>query len=166
PADIIQIHDAMPLSEIAQVKKAFPAAKIIKAMHVPRSGEPFDLGTLLAQAVELASQPFVDGLLLDTANPARDQIGGTGLTNDWGAARAIIDRVHEATGKPVALAGGLNPQNASAAMDATGADLLDANTGFRLDPAGSAAKDPAAILSVLEQMKGKVSRYFHKLGAS
>ncbi|MCX5797329.1 MAG: hypothetical protein NTY77_17695 [Elusimicrobia bacterium] len=165
PADIIQIHDAMPLGEIAKVKKAFPGSKIIKALSLPRTGEPADLGGLLAQAVALASQPFIDGLLLDSANPARDQIGGTGLTNDWNVARSIIDRVHEQTGKPVALAGGLNPENATAAFAATHADMLDANSGFRLDPEHSALKDPAAIFSVLRQMKGEVSLYFRKLWA-
>ena len=164
--DIIQIHDAMPLPEIARVKKALPGSKIIKALHVPRAGEAADLEGLLAGALELASQPFIDGLLLDTANPALDQIGGTGLTNDWDLARRIIDLVHERTGKPVALAGGLTPENATQAMERTGADMFDANSGFRLDRGGpnrSAPKDAAAIYSVLRQMQGRLSPYFRGL---
>ena len=164
--DIIQIHDAMPLPEIARVKKALPETKILKALHVPRAGEAADLEGLLAGALELASQPFIDGLLLDTANPALDQIGGTGLTNDWDLARRIIDLAHERTGKPVALAGGLTPENATEAMERTGADMFDANSGFRLGRGGprrSAPKDASAIYSVLRQMRGRLSPYFRGL---
>jgi len=118
----------------------------------------------VAQAVELAGKRYIDALLLDSANIAKNQIGGTGLTNDWGVAAAVIEAVHKSFGKPVALAGGINPDNASNALSKTGADLLDANTGYRFDRPGggwtalakdvSAPKDAFAIQAVMRQAAG------------
>lgn len=169
--EFFQIHDAMPLDEIAKLKAAFPEVKIIKTVHVPRKGEPRDLGGLVARAVELAQAPVIDGLLLDSMNAAKDQIGGTGLTHDWAAARVVVDAVHERTGKPVALAGGLSPRNMEEAVERTHADMVDANTGFRLRSPGQgrsgreapAPKDESAIFSALERMKRRFSGYFQAL---
>lgn len=160
--DIIQIHDDMPLAEIERVKQAFPGVKIMKAMHVPGLASKDEKKALAEKAVSLAGQPYIDALLLDSSNPAKNQIGGTGIVNDWEAARDIISAVHLGAGKPVALAGGINPGNAAAAIKATGADVLDANTGYRFDRPGgswkplasdkSAPKDVFAIFSVMKQL--------------
>ena len=159
--DIIQIHADMPLSEIELVKQSFPGVKIMKAMHIPSAAKEDEGKRLVAQAIALAEKTCIDALLLDSANLSTNQIGGTGLTNDWALAAAIIEAVHKTAGKPVALAGGINPENASEALAKTGADLLDANTGYRFDRPGggwkpvsktvSAPKDAFAIASVMRQ---------------
>lgn len=163
--DVIQIHDNMPMEEIAKVKEAFPEKAIIKAVHVPQKGESFNLSQLVNQAVDIAQKPFIDGLLLDSANLATNQIGGTGLTNNWDVAREIIDTVHSQTGKPVALAGGLNPDNVTQAIERTHADMIDANSGYRFDfdKKGSswkpiniqetAPKNAFSVYSILNQSK-------------
>lgn len=171
--DIIQIHDKMPLQDIQRVKKAYPEIKLMKAMHIPIVEESGGRDALIAQALELAEKPYIDALLLDSANPAKNQIGGTGLTNDWDAARAIIDAVHKGAGKPVALAGGLSAENVSEALTKTHADMVDANTGYRfdragsgwktIDPAVSAPKDAFAILSMMRQTGGFSSDYSRRL---
>ncbi|MFA5880507.1 MAG: phosphoribosylanthranilate isomerase [Candidatus Margulisiibacteriota bacterium] len=161
--DVIQIHDSMPMEEIAKVKKAFPEKSIIKAVHVPKQGESYNLDELVNQAIGIAQKPFVDGLLLDSSNLAANQIGGTGLTNNWDVARAIIDTVHSQTGKPVALAGGLNPDNVTQSIEKTHADMIDANSGYRFDRKGgfwkpsnkqeTSPKDTFAVYNILNQSK-------------
>ncbi|MFA6028291.1 MAG: hypothetical protein WC969_00420 [Elusimicrobiota bacterium] len=154
--DILQIHDDMPLDAIRRVKEAYPQVQILKALHIPRPGDERNLSDLTAAALRYAQQPYIDGLLLDVADLAHDRIGGTGLVGDWDAARAVIDEVHRKTGKPVALAGGIRPENAKEALELTGADLLDANSGFRSGKTEKdgrpVSKDRAAILSVLRRV--------------
>lgn len=161
--DIVQIHDAMPLADIEKVKAARPDLRLLKAVHVPKRGDVVDVDGLIAGAVALAKSPAVDGLLLDSASLSTNQIGGTGVVNDWQVARRVIDAVHQATGKSVALAGGLSPDNVRAAVEYTRADMVDANTGFRfdrdksrwrsLDDSASSPKSMLDILTVLEQVK-------------
>lgn len=167
--DIIQIHDDMPIEEIKRVKETFPDIKIIKAMHVPKKGESYKLDELITKAVNLAKNSCIDGLLLDSSNLSQNQIGGTGLTNDWNIAKVIIDEVHNKTGKPVALAGGLSPDNVFEAIKTTHADIIDANSGYRFDrkdnywrntsPKESSPKDPFAIFSILNQVKKINTKY-------
>lgn len=162
--DIIQIHDEMPLQDIRLVKKAYPEIKIMKAMHIPKVEKTGERDALTARAMELAEKPYIDALLLDSADPSKNQIGGTGLTNDWEIARAIISAVHKGSSKPVALAGGLSADNVLEAVTKTHADMVDANTGYRfdragsdwktIDPAVSAPKDAFAIFSVMRQLSG------------
>ncbi|HOX22956.1 MAG TPA: phosphoribosylanthranilate isomerase, partial [Elusimicrobiales bacterium] len=171
--DIIQIHDAMPQAEIRRLRGLLPEVKIVKALSVPRSASEAERKTILGEAVDLAKKPYIDSLLLDSANPAADQIGGTGITGDWALARAVIEAVHKACGKPVALAGGINPDNAAKALAETGADMLDANTGFRYDRPGgkwksagsseSAPKDVFAILAVMREAARFSSPYAAQL---
>lgn len=170
--DLIQIHDNMPIEEISIVKQKYPKCKILKTVHVPKKEEKgsYDLNDLINKAIEYAKSDSIDGLLLDSSNLSTNQIGGTGLVNDWQVAKKIITAVHKKTGKPVALAGGLNPENAKAAIKATGADMIDGNTGWRhdrkgeiwrpLDPKKSAPKDPFAVYWVLKEFGTKVSKPF------
>jgi phosphoribosylanthranilate isomerase len=176
--DVIQIHDAMPIAEIEKVRRAFPDARILKAVHIPEAeadataGSPAPskdrLEARIESAVQLASHPAIDGLLLDSANLAADQIGGTGIEGDWRAARIIIDAVHERTGKAVALAGGLTPDNVARALRETGADMVDANSGYRHDRRGSdwrpttsrrsAPKNPFAVYRMLSEVRATDER--------
>lgn len=168
--EIIQIHDNMPINEIRKVKQTYPDSKIIKAVHIPKNGEEYDLEKTKESAVKLAKEPSIDGLLLDSANLSTNQIGGTGLLNNWDVAREVIDEVHKETGKPVAMAGGLSPDNSKEAIEKTHADMIDANSGWRFDrnksnwkklnPEETPPKDAFGIYSVLKQFNTHVSTFF------
>ena len=141
--DIIQIHDNMPVEEVEKFANNFeqatgdiyqaPIPKIIKAIHVPKDGDKYDLKALEANAIEYADSKNVAGLILDSSNLATNQIGGTGLVNDWEVANLIINEIHKKTGKPVGLAGGLCPSNIKDAIKKVKPDFVDGNTGFRYD---------------------------------
>lgn len=185
--DLIQIHDDMPLKELEKFSKGYMNAtqdifqtsrpKIIKAVHVPKQGDTYNLKSLQDYALEYANSEHVDGLILDSSNLSRDQIGGTGLVNDWNIARSIIDNVHKKTGKPVGLAGGLCPSNIKQAIEKVKPDFVDGNSGFRHDrtdkpiyaqwkslyPGVCPPKDGVAVAEVLEKTADLPStKYFDK----
>ena len=81
--------------------------------------------------------PLTDTFLLDTFHA--DKFGGTGETGDWDK----FKRHREAhPTKTWILSGGLKPDNVAAAVRATGAKFLDANSGVELSPG---VKDPAKL---------------------
>jgi phosphoribosylanthranilate isomerase len=81
---------------------------LIKVVRVARNYSPeiirenFTLGSKI-----LAGQPYL--FMLDTS--AKDKYGGTGSAFDWNQAKVIAERF------PVIVAGGLNPENVSAAIE-------------------------------------------------
>ncbi len=91
---------------------AYDSAKTMKAIRVK---EEQDLGQVDAF--------FTDAILLDAYDPKR--YGGTGLTFDWN----IIGHI----GKRVFLAGGINPDNAAAAME-LGVYGIDVCSGIESKP--------------------------------
>jgi phosphoribosylanthranilate isomerase len=119
-ARALQLVDALPPGAHAELRRAMPAVKLIQVIHVtgPESVE---------EAATVA--PDVDAILLDSGNPKLEvkELGGTGRRHDWALSRQIRERVDV----PVWLAGGLNPDNARAAIDAVGPFALDVCSGLR-----------------------------------
>jgi phosphoribosylanthranilate isomerase len=115
---VVQLHGPFPLEHIQGLREAFPAIKIIKAVHV--DGEP---------AIEVAAKAaqFADAVLLDTKTAAR--IGGTGATHDWSVSRRIRDALAPT---PVVLAGGLTPTNVAAAIEQVHPYAVDVNSGVSI----------------------------------
>jgi phosphoribosylanthranilate isomerase len=127
--DAVQLCDAVPPSEIAELRAAAPHLRLIQVVHVEGPA---------AVDEALAAAPLVDALLLDsgvTSGPER-RLGGTGRTHDWGISAAIVARASI----PVWLAGGLGPENVAAAVAAVrpaGVDLCSGvrDADYRLDAA-------------------------------
>ena len=69
------------------------------------------------------------------------QPGGTGRTADWGLARQLVD-----AGFTLYLAGGLNPENLAAAVEAVRPHAVDLNSGVERAPG---IKDPARLAAAL-----------------
>lgn len=131
PAETIQLHGDVPVSEIKKIRKALPDAWLIKAVGV--TGE---------EAIKTARQyvPHVNALVLDSRTKTR--IGGTGTVHDWSVSRRIV----EAISKPVILAGGLNPENLAAALKAVGPAAVDVNSGVE---SANGEKDPARVAAFI-----------------
>lgn len=72
--------------------------------------------------------------------------GGTGMTANWSLAAQVI----AASPLPVLLAGGITPQNARAALDASGAAGLDVSSGVERSPG---RKDPARLRALFAQLR-------------
>ncbi|MFN0023877.1 MAG: phosphoribosylanthranilate isomerase [Parvularculaceae bacterium] len=119
-ANAVQLVDRPEPGAYEILRSRFPALKILQVVHVED-----------ARAFEeaRAAAPFVDAILLDSGRPsaATPTFGGTGDRHDWSISRRIVEAVEA----PVFLAGGLNPDNAPAALAAVGPFGLDICSGLR-----------------------------------
>lgn len=70
----IQLHGDSKPGDAKDIKTSLPYIKIYKAIHVTDEGS-------IKKGKDFLS--FVDAVLLDTANVATGQVGGTGITHDW-----------------------------------------------------------------------------------
>jgi len=115
----IQIVDELLGREYGAIRSALPHVKLVQVIHVV--GE-----SSVDEAAEL-----VDAILLDSGNPtlAVKELGGTGRRHDWKLSRKIV----ETCGKPVFLAGGLNPENVREAIEVVQPFGLDICSGVRTD---------------------------------
>jgi len=106
---------------------------VVKAFRI---GADFD-GT--------AFGPYEDsvrGFLLDTYH--KDMEGGTGETFDW----ALVQQLEPA--RPVILAGGLNPENAAAAIERVRPYAVDVNSGVESAPG---RKDSVRLEQFIRQVR-------------
>lgn len=87
---------------MSRIRAALPGVQIMCTIPV-----------LGADAVSDARryEDVADFLLLDTMDPATSVVGATGQTHDWDVSAAVVTAVHT----PVVLAGGLGPDNVTAA---------------------------------------------------
>lgn len=120
----LQIVDSLEEGRYQDFRHTLPGIGIVQVIHV--TGEES-----VDEALRLA--PEVDALLLDSGNQslAVKELGGTGRTHDWRVSRSIVEAVQHAYGTPVYLAGGLNPNNVRAAIEAVQPFGLDLCSGVR-----------------------------------
>jgi phosphoribosylanthranilate isomerase len=104
------------------------------------------LAPKLPPAVNLppALLPLAETFLFDAFHA--EKFGGSGQTADWTKFRQHLELYPE---KTWILAGGLNPDNISVALKATGARLVDVNSGIEASPG---VKDPAKIAAFAAQL--------------
>lgn len=102
----IQIVDSLEEGTHQELREALPGISIVQVIHV-NGMESIEKAKLVA--------PYVDGILLDSGNQKLDikELGGTGEVHDWSISKEIVKQVRV----PVFLAGGLNPENVSEAIE-------------------------------------------------
>jgi phosphoribosylanthranilate isomerase len=88
--------------------------------------------------------PLADTFLFDAFHA--EKFGGSGQTADWTKFRQQRELHPE---KTWILAGGLNPDNISVALKATGARLVDVNSGIEASPG---VKDPAKVAAFVARL--------------
>lgn len=137
-ANTIQLVDAVPPVTYAQLREAIPTVKLVQVIHV--------LDERNLDEALVAVQHGADALLLDSGNPNLDVkvLGGTGRVHNWLVSRKIVEQATV----PVFLAGGLNAQNARAAVETVGPFGLDICSGVRTDGQLDAQKLDAFITVV------------------
>lgn len=114
----IQLVKATTPATRAALRERFPCLRILQVVHV--HGEH-------AISDAMAAQQNSDGVLLDSSNPDKGQLGATGTTHDW----SISQRIVQACSVPVFLAGGLNPANIAEAIATVRPAGVDLCTGVR-----------------------------------
>lgn len=124
------------------VCQAVAPIPVIRACRLRNDGPAtaaFDEARSWVAAALAAGQPPAM-LLVDAGAPAGASpasLGGTGVVVDWQRFVAAGD-----PGLPVALAGGLTPDNVAAAIEATGARAVDTASGVESAPG---KKDPQRV---------------------
>ena len=129
--DYIQAHGMEPPRRLSEMRR-FAKRGIIKAISI---GDAADVarGAVFAQAADM--------LLFDAkAPPGADRPGGNAVAFDW----HVLQGSRLET--PWMLSGGLNSENISAAIRASGAQIVDVSSGVESAPG---IKDPTRITAFL-----------------
>ena len=143
--DIVHIAsdtEDVGLEAMKQLKESLPnGILLMKAVHVD--------GT---ESIEtsLAFAEVSDILLLDTKVQGMPGVGATGVTHDWNVSREIVRQVGSQA--KVILAGGLIPENVSAAIATTQPWGVDSNTGTNI-PGDPVIKDMARVAEFVKEAK-------------
>lgn len=137
--DILQLH-GHETPERAEAIRRRSKLIVLKAVPVADANEVADA------FVYLEPEGGADILLFDAKPPADPAAlpGGNGLSFDWHILEAAKGRA------PFALAGGLTPENVAAAIDLTGAAIVDVSSGVESRPG---EKDPELIRRFLQAAK-------------
>lgn len=126
--DVIQLHGSEPPEMVACLPR-----RVLKAVRV---GDD----SILEEIRQYESA----GILLDTKDEQRP--GGTGKTFDWRSAQQVRARVPF-----LVLAGGLTPENVSAAIKSVGPDAVDVSSGVESTPG---RKDAGKLEAFVEAVRG------------
>jgi len=134
--DYVQMHGNEPWEYCREL-----ALPVIKVIRVARNYSPEKVCDDMAYGKKrLAGMELL--FMLDTS--VKDKYGGTGRTFDWSQARIIAERF------PVIVAGGLNPQNVSAAIEMIAPWGVDVSSGVETKGVKDMKKIEKFIKSVRE----------------
>jgi len=106
--------------------------KTMKALRVKEQGD-----------IELAEDFFTDAILLDAFHP--EKYGGTGISFDWN----IVGHIN----KRVFLAGGINPDNARAAIE-LGVYGIDICSGVESEPGKKDHEKMKRLFENIQHLRG------------
>ena len=133
--DLIQLHGHESVEDVRAIRQR-ASLPVIKAIPVESL-----MDVRAAGDYGLAA----DMLLFDAKPPKDAELpGGNGIPFDWSALRGFN------TEKDYMLSGGLDPQNVKAAIEATGAPIVDVSSGVESAPG---EKDLQKIKLFLEQAR-------------
>lgn len=113
----VQLHGEESPKYAERLFRFASPCEIVKAFRVGDEADP---------EIFKPYVPFVRAFLLDTYE--KDMPGGTGKTFNW----SVIEGLDVI--RPVILAGGLNPQNISEALQAVQPSCVDVNSGVEESP--------------------------------
>jgi len=99
------------------------------------------LGAGMPSAAELDEYKHAQAFLFDSNEPG--QLGGTGHVFDW-------HKLDQSVGRPIILAGGLNPDNVLAAIEQVKPYAVDVSTGVELS---KGVKDHQALSTFVDAVR-------------
>jgi phosphoribosylanthranilate isomerase len=135
--DVIQLHGDETPDDVRAVAEA-TGRSVWKAIAVAAPGD----------LAGLAGWP-VEAVLLDAPAAGR---GGAGKVFDWGLARDARQRDPGGAALRLVLAGGLDPANVAAAIDALEPWAVDVASGVEAAPG---IKDPAKTAAFIAQVRAR-----------
>ena len=148
-AKTIQVHSEMPPEGLAWLKKqdanTSGTGAVAGEYRLRKSWHVFGPESL---GYGDAYRGVADAFLLDSANVATGQVGGTGKTHDWALSAEIVRRF---AGTPVIVAGGLSADNVAEAVSQIRPAGVDANSGTK---GADGFKDAARVRAFVQAAKG------------
>jgi phosphoribosylanthranilate isomerase len=132
--DFVQIH--FPATDAAVARMASEHVGVARLWLAPKLPPETELDAALL--------PLAETWLLDAYRA--DSFGGTGHTGDWAKFRRYSEKY---PAKRWVLAGGLSRENVAAAVAATGARMIDVNSGVESAPGRKDVAKLAALRAVL-----------------
>jgi len=141
----IQLHGDVPPAELRKLRRSNSGLYVLKSLVV----KPDNLDELSRTVADAAE--WVDMFITDSFNPATGAKGATGLVHDWGVS-AELARISP---RPLMLAGGLNPRNVAAAIEAVRPAAVDAHTGLE-DSTGR--KDRLKVRTFVQEARAAFDR--------
>jgi len=116
----IQIVDELEKREYELLRNELPNVKLVQVIHVIDENS-------IKEAIEISN--YVDAILLDSGNPnlTIKELGGTGRTHNWEISREIRKSIPI----PLFLAGGINKDNVSQAIEIVQPFALDLCSSVR-----------------------------------
>ncbi len=134
--DLVQPHGDGPVAPVAELAARFDVGWIWVIRGTP------------ALASLVVPEPAPRWILLDAAVPG---FGGAGRRTDWAWAAAAVEALAPT---PVWLAGGIDPDNAAAALREVRPAGLDVASGAEAPGASSGQKHPEAVAALLRACRG------------
>ncbi len=127
--DILQVHAGVSPTVYTRLMEVIPGGtKIIGLLPLPPAGVSQDPegAVLVLEVAKVLRRSGIDAIVLDTITADRTS-GGTGIAHDWSLARMVRDSLQPF---PVILAGGLNPENVTEAIQRVRPYGVDAASGL------------------------------------
>ena len=138
-------------SLLRELKQERPSVRLWQSIHLPESGAPVAVDDFVREFREYV-EAGADALLFDTAvvSDGKMKFGGTGTTSDWDVVKELMKKVKSPV--PVWLAGGIDPGNVGAALDAVDPYGIDLCSGVEASPG---KKDPEKVRALMETIREK-----------
>ncbi|WP_263368006.1 phosphoribosylanthranilate isomerase [Edaphobacter bradus] len=139
----VQLHGGVDPALAARLRARLGSGiTLIQTIHwiVDASGE--SAGEVARQLREIAAAGVVDRVLVDSKVGAA--LGGTGVSFDWSAARAVL--AANAGSLKLIVAGGLRPENIAEAIQALDPWGVDVASGVEAEPGRKSPDKLAAFL--------------------
>lgn len=132
----VQVHAGGGAALTAALRTEFgPALRILRVVHFGAEAA--------AEAVQVAADPSIDGILVDSRVGA--QLGGTGVAYDWTSAARTIFAPER--GVRLVAAGGLSPENVAEAIATLRPWGVDVVSGVEAAPGRKDAAKVRAFVS-------------------
>jgi phosphoribosylanthranilate isomerase len=141
----VQFLNLQDPASLKRLKTDYPEVELWQSVHLPPAGSEVSLDSV-QEVVQDYIAAGIDLLLFDTAATVdgKKKFGGTGITADWDVIRLALNAIRGQV--PVLLAGGINPENAAAGINAVQPDGIDLCSGVEAQPG---VRDPIKVQALM-----------------
>jgi phosphoribosylanthranilate isomerase len=142
----IQLHGVLDQPLVNRLHEIFEdQVSLIQTIHWALE-ETNSAATIASQLAEIHRAAIVQRVLIDSK--VGQATGGTGVSFDWTAAKAVLDK--SSNGLSIIVAGGLRPENVAEAIRGLRPWGVDVSSGVEREPR---EKDPAKLAAFIKNAR-------------